>query len=295
MAATGMGEQKVRSFLHFCRTEKGLAFNSLEAYRRDLASLLAWLSVMRDKTTLESVTLETLRSYLDYLRAAGLSNRSIARQVTTLRGFFGFLLEDGILKTNPSELLSAPKIGSALPKYLEPARVDQLLESPDRASPTGLRDRAMLDLLYATGLRVSELIHVRMADLDDLAGTLRVIGKGNKQRLIPVGRQALQSIEAYRTVQRPQLLKSHVSPYLFLTARGAAMTRQGFWKLLRTHGKSAGIFRGLSPACNAAYLCDASAGRRSRPAQRANHAGPHGHRNHSDLHARDAITFAPNH
>jgi integrase/recombinase XerD len=167
--------------------------------------------------------------------------------VTTLRGFFGFLLEDGILKTNPSELLSAPKIGSALPKYLEPARVDQLLESPDRASPTGLRDRAMLDLLYATGLRVSELIHVRMADLDDLAGTLRVIGKGNKQRLIPVGRQALQSIEAYRTVQRPQLLKSHVSPYLFLTARGAAMTRQGFWKLLRTHGKSAGIFRGLSP------------------------------------------------
>jgi integrase/recombinase XerD len=247
MAGTGLGEQKMRSFLHFCRTEKGLAFNSLEAYRRDLASLLSWLNIKLDKTPLESVTLDTLRSYLDCLRAGGLSNRSIARQVTTLRGFFGFLLEDGVLKTNPSELLSAPKIGSALPKYLDTRRVDQLLESPDDSSATGLRDRAMLDLLYATGLRVSELINLRVADLDDLAGTLRVIGKGNKQRLIPVGRQALQSIEVYRAAQRPQLLKSRVSPYLFVTARGGAMTRQGFWKLLRGHGKSAGIFRGLSP------------------------------------------------
>jgi integrase/recombinase XerD len=247
MAATAMGEQNVRSFLHFCRTEKGLAVNSLEAYRRDLASLLSWLSNTPGNTGLNAVSLDTLRVYLDHLRVTGLSNRSIARQVTTLRGFFGFLLEDGVLTANPTELLSGPKTGSSLPKYLDAGGVDQLLESPDEASATGLRDRAMLDLLYATGLRVSELIKVRVADLDDLAGMLRVIGKGNKQRLVPVGKQALQSIESYRTSQRPQLLKSRVSPYLFVTARGTAMTRQGFWKLLRGHGKSVGIFRGLSP------------------------------------------------
>jgi integrase/recombinase XerD len=243
MTATGYGKQEVRSFLHFCRTEKGLAVNSLEAYQRDLTQLLNWLG----KRPLSSVTLDTLREFLDHLRASGLSNRSVAREVTTLRGFFAFLLEEGHVSGNPSELLTAPKIGSALPDFLESHKVDQLLESPDRASATGLRDRAMLDLLYATGLRVSELIKLRIADLDELAGTIRVIGKGNKQRLVPVGRGALQSIEGYRTVQRAQLLKGRISPYLFVTARGTAMTRQGFWKLLRGHGKSVGIFRGLSP------------------------------------------------
>jgi integrase/recombinase XerD len=171
----------------------------------------------------------------------------MARQVTTLKGFFGFLLENGTLNANPAELLVAPKIGSSIPKFLDAGSVDQLIGSPDVASPTGLRDRAMLDLLYATGLRVSELIKVRVADLDELAGTLRVIGKGDKQRLVPVGREALQSIESYRTGLRGQLLKNRVSPYLFVTARGGAMTRQGFWKLLRVHGKTAGIFRNLSP------------------------------------------------
>jgi integrase/recombinase XerD len=247
MAATAMGEQNVRSFLHFCRTEKGLAVNSLEAYRRDLGSLLSWLTNTPRNPALNEISLNTLRGYLDHLRVTGLSNRSIARQVTTLRGFFGFLLEEGVLTANPTELLSGPKTGSSLPKYLDAGAVDHLLDSPDQSSATGLRDRAMLDLLYATGLRVSELIKIRVADLDDLQGTLRVIGKGNKQRLVPVGKQALQSIESYRTAQRPQLLKNRVSPYLFVTARGTAMTRQGFWKLLRGHGKSAGIFRGLSP------------------------------------------------
>jgi integrase/recombinase XerD len=243
MTGTVTGEQNVRSFLHFCRTEKGLAVNSLEAYRRDLASFLSWLA----QTPLETVTLDTLRTYLDHLRASGLANRSIARQVTTLRSFFGFLLEDGVIKHNPSELLGAPKTGSSLPKYLDTNGIDQLLESPDENSATGLRDRAMLDLLYATGLRVSELIKIRMGDLDYLEGTLRVTGKGNKQRLVPVGKHALKSIESYLAVQRPQLLKNRISPYLFITARGTAMTRQGFWKLLRGHGKTAGIFRGLSP------------------------------------------------
>ncbi len=233
----------MRSYLHFCRTEKGLANNTLDAYRRDLSRLGGVLA----SVPLRSVTLDTLRSYLDHLRASGLSNASIARQVTTLRGFFGFLVEEGDIRSNPTELLVAPKIGSSLPKYLDYSSVDGLLGSPRDESATGLRDRAMLHLLYATGLRVSELIKVRISDLDELQGTVRVIGKGNKQRLVPVGKEALQSLERYSTQQRQHLLKGRISPYLFVSARGTPLTRQGFWKLLRAHGKSAGIFRGLSP------------------------------------------------
>ncbi len=243
MARMTSFEQPIRSYLHLCRAEKGLAQNTLDAYRRDLSQLHQFLTT----TPLERVTLETLRSYLDGLRARGLSNRSIARQVTTLRGFFGFLVDEGQSAANPAELLVAPKIGSSLPKYLDYSSVDRILHSPPAESPIGIRDRAMLDLLYATGMRVSELIQLRVSDLDELAGIARVIGKGNKQRLVPVGREALQSVERYRTEQRPLLLKGRVSPYLFVTARGTRMTRQAFWKLLRVHGKSAGVFKKLSP------------------------------------------------
>lgn len=243
MTGTSSFPVRMRSYLHFCRAEKGLSANSLEAYRRDLSRLCCFLKAI----ALQQVTLDTLRAYLDHLRALKLSNRSIARHVTTLRGFFGYLVEEGELPVNPAELLVSPKIGSSLPKYLNRPNIEKLLEAPPGDSATGLRDRAMLELLYATGLRVSELIGLRVSDLDELQGTVRVIGKGNKQRLVPVGRAALQSVERYRIDQRPALLKGRVSPYLFVTARGSAMTRQAFWKLLRGHGKSIGIFRKLSP------------------------------------------------
>ena len=243
MIVTESFELKVRAYVHFCQGEKGLSVNTLEAYRRDLAGLAQWLAE-RDAAT---VSLDDLRKYLDYLRGRKLSNRSIARQVTTLRGFFGFLQEEGKISANPAELLVAPKIGAPLPKYLDHERVGQLIEAPDSATATGLRDRAMLDLLYASGLRVSELIKLRVADLDEFQGIVRVMGKGGKQRLVPVGKVALASIEEYRTQQREQLLGGRVSPFLFITARGTPMTRQGFWKLLRAHGKRAGIFHSLSP------------------------------------------------
>jgi integrase/recombinase XerD len=233
----------LRRYLHFCRTEKGLAQNSLDAYRRDLESFRIFLQ----GAAFQTVTLATLRSYVDELRGRKLSNRSIARQITTLRGFFGFLAEEREIGDNPAELLTSPKFGDSLPKFLTGQQVDGVLEAPDTDAPTGLRDRAMLDLLYATGLRVSELIHLRVSDFDEAQGIVRVIGKGNKQRLVPVGRDALRSVETYRIEQRPRLMKGRISPYLFVTARGTRMTRQGFWKLLRLHGKSAGVFRNLSP------------------------------------------------
>jgi integrase/recombinase XerD len=243
MRGTRAFGQKERLYLQFCRTEKGLAQNSLESYKRDIQQLGIFLG----NTPLVDVTQDTLRSFLDHLRANGLSNRSIARHVTTVRGFFGFLVEEGEIAVNPTELLSAPKIGSSLPKYLSQSAVNDLLQSPEENSANGLRDRAMLDLLYATGVRVSELIKIRISDLDAAQGVVRVIGKGNKQRLIPVGGSALASIERYCREQRPTLLKGRVCPHLFVTARGKAMTRQCFWKLVRDHGKAAGIFHSLSP------------------------------------------------
>ena len=229
-------EQKVRSYIHFCRTEKGLAINSLESYRRDLSQLGSYLEAAGGG----DVTLVTLRGYVDHLRGHGLANRSIARQVTALRGFYAFLVEEGEISTNPAELLAAPKIGTSLPKYLDRTVVDGLLEAPPEDSVTGSRDRAMLDLLYATGVRVSELIGLRVGDLDEAGGTVRVTGKGNKQRLVPVGKEAIAAVQDYCQGQRVALLKGRVSPYLFVTARGTRMTRQGFWKLLRGAGKAVG-------------------------------------------------------
>ncbi len=232
-----------QSYLHFCRTEKGLSLNTLGSYRQDLQCFQNFI----DFSPLSAISLETLRSYLDHLRKNGLGHRSVARQVTTLRGFFGFCLEEGLISFNPAELLAAPKFGSSLPKCLDRSHVDQLLEAPDGNTRLGLRDAAMLDLLYATGMRVSELISIRVADLDSAAGLVRVIGKGNKQRIVPVGKAALQSVESYFQEQRPQLLHGRVSPFLFVTARGTRMTRQCFWNLLRGHGKKAGIHHSLSP------------------------------------------------
>ena len=241
-------ELGMKSYLHFCRTEKGLAANSLESYRRDLKQLDRFLSqTVRPALALASVTVDTLRAYLDSLRQGGLSHRSVARQVTALRGFFRFLIEERTISTDPTELLTAPAIGFSLPKYLDKGAVNSLLAAPALDSKTGLRDRAMLELLYAAGLRVSELILLRVADVDHQGGTVRVTGKGDKQRMTPIGQQALIAIDRYSTEQRPSLLKGRVSPYLFVTARGTRMTRQGFWKLLRGHGKAASIFSRVSP------------------------------------------------
>lgn len=243
MDGTAAFEQRMKSYLQFCRIEKGLAVNSLEAYRRDLERLGDYLA----KTKLGEATLPVLRGYIDHLKSQGITNRSIARHVTTIRGFFRFLVEEDQLPENPAELLQVPAIGGKLPKFLTARSANELISAPNEGKSTGIRDRAMLDLLYATGVRVSELITLRMADYDQMAGTVRVTGKGNKQRMVPVGRQAVASIGRYLETERPKLLKARQSPFLFITARGSTMTRQGFWKLLKVHGKEAGIFRNLSP------------------------------------------------
>lgn len=235
---------KMRSYFHFCRTEKGLAPNSLESYRRDLSHFGTYLAVK--SISLSNAQADTLRSYVDQLRTSGLSYRSIARHITALRGFFAFLVDEDELSSNPTELLITPKIGSSLPKFLDSASVETLTQAP-AGKVLEQRDRAMIELLYATGLRVSELVGLRLADLDLDAGVVRVIGKGNKQRLVPMGRSAIASVEQYISGQRLTLLNGRISADLFVTARGARMTRQGFWKLLRGHGRVAGLQRPVSP------------------------------------------------
>jgi integrase/recombinase XerD len=189
----------------------------------------------------------TLHAYVDSLREAGLSSRSIARHITTLRNFYAFLLQEQRISADPTQTLVLPRQWKNLPKYLTLEQVDALLEAPDAAKPNGLRDRAMLQLLYATGLRVSELCAVETAGINLELGVVRVIGKGRKERLVPLGRTAAAAIELYLQSGRKASASGRGNRYLFLTNRGSAMTRQAFWKLLKAHGKAAGIWHNLTP------------------------------------------------
>jgi integrase/recombinase XerD len=233
---------RMTAFLNFCRIEKGLSSNSLDAYSADLSKFSAFLG---DSADLPGT--EELRHYLDYLYSSGLSPRSIARHVTTLRNFYGFLLREGLITGDPTERLRTPRQWQKIPKFLNREEIESIIRAPDSARPTGLRDRAMMELLYATGLRVSELCRLGISDLNADAGVVRTTGKGNKQRLVPVGGAALRAVDEYLRRGRGALLKGRSSRYLFVTARGGCLTRQAFWKLLAGYGRKTGIFQGLTP------------------------------------------------
>ena len=229
------------AFLNFCRIEKGLSANSVAAYAADLSRFVTFAG---DGGALPGV--EEIRGYLDYLYQSGLSNRSVGRHLTTLRNFYGFLLREGRVTADPTEHLRTPRQWQTIPKYLNLKEIEQIIQAPD-SKPTGVRDRAMMELLYASGLRVSELCKLGIADLDLNYQVVRTTGKGNKQRLVPVGKAAILAVRAYLETGRPALLKGRASRYLFVTARGGCLTRQGFWKLLAGYGRKAGIFHGLTP------------------------------------------------
>ena len=232
----------VASFLDFCRIEKGLSRTTIASYAADLKR---FSDSLRPAAPIGSP--EAVRGYVDSLYQAGMASRSIARHITTLRNFYAHLLERGLVDTDPTAHVAAPRQWQNLPKYLNKKQIDDLLGASNSSKPQGLRDRAMLELLYACGLRVSELCGVRLSDLDQNMGVVRVVGKGNKHRIVPVGKPALQAVEQYLAAGRPRLLKGKASPFLFVTNRGGAMTRQAFWQLLRGYGKKAGIFHDLTP------------------------------------------------
>jgi integrase/recombinase XerD len=234
----------IRAFLAFCRMEKGLSQNSLDAYSRDLAAFRAFSD---DSTHGELPDTEVLQAYLNSLYKKDLSARSIARHLSAIRSFFHFLVADEKLTSDPTEHLASPKQWSTIPKFLNREQIEKLIAAPNCDKATGLRDRAMLELLYATGIRVTELIQLRLSNLDSRLGVIRVTGKGNKQRLVPVHETALNRVADYVARGRSELLKGKATPCLFVTARGASMTRQAFWAIIKLNGKRAGIFHNLSP------------------------------------------------
>jgi len=235
----------IRAFLAFCRMEKGLAGNSLDAYSGDLSALQAFCDRL---TQGELPDAEVLQLYLNHLYQKDLSAKSIARHLSAMRSFFRFLVAEEQLAADPTENLASPRQWSTIPTFLNREQIEKLLAAPDCTKPSGLRDRAMLELLYATGIRVTELIQLRVSNLDSGLGIVRVTGKGNKQRLVPIHSAALDAIQDYAGQGRPLLLKGKASPYLFVTARGGQpMTRQAFWASIKLNGKKAGIFHNLSP------------------------------------------------
>jgi integrase/recombinase XerD len=236
----------ITDFLNFCRIEKGLAVNSLDAYRRDLQRYAVYFQDQNGSQITVNHT-DTVLGYLNSLYRSGLGSRSIARHLASLRNFYSFLLREGKVAADPTEHIHTPKQWKTIPKFLNLSQINKLLQAPDESLPTGIRDRAMLELLYASGLRVSELCRVGISDLNLDLGVLRTTGKGNKQRMVPVGRSAVAAVRRYLETARGRILKGRGSRYLFVTARGGPMTRQSFWKLLAGHGRRVGIFRNLTP------------------------------------------------
>jgi integrase/recombinase XerD len=230
------------------RVEKGLSVNTISAYKRDLQKFDEF--ARKRKLTLEGVGRDDLVDFLAGLYRLKLESRTVARQLVTLRNFFRFAQIQELIPADPSINLESPKIRRHLPGYLRLEEVEKLLEQPDSKTPMGLRDRAMLEVLYSTGLRVSELTGLGVNDLDTKVGCVRCIGKGDKERIVPVGKKALGMVDKYLREGRPQLLrnaKASSGPALFINRRGVALSRVGVWKILSAYGRRAGLRVALTP------------------------------------------------
>ncbi|HSD96301.1 MAG TPA: site-specific tyrosine recombinase XerD [Sulfuricaulis sp.] len=225
--------------------QEGLSANTLDAYRRDLEGLSRWLAPRG--TALMTASRGDLLDYLSGCVSKGARPRTTARLLSSLRRFYGYLVREERIKTDPTALIDSPKIGRPLPKSLTEEQVEKLLQSPDVATHYGLRDRAMLETLYATGLRVSELVGLTLSQVSLTQGVVRVIGKGDKERLVPLGEEAIAWISRYLAEGRPKLVRSRSTDALFATARGGPMTRQAFWHNLKVHARTAAIQTALSP------------------------------------------------
>jgi integrase/recombinase XerD len=234
-----------RDWLDHLRVERGLADNTLIAYERDVGRLLAFAG--ERKADLLQLRQRDVADFIESLHGAGLSARSVARTVHAIRGVFRFAVREGRLEVDPMENLRAPRAFQALPHYLTLEQVESLLDAPDVATPLGLRDRALLEVLYATGLRISELIGLRTSDVDFQVGLLTCLGKGRKERLVPLGQTARDWARRYMAEARPRLAKKRDAPNLFLSNRGGKLSRMGVWGIVRRHAVTAGVQDTLTP------------------------------------------------
>jgi len=236
----------IDQFISHLRVERGLAELSIEAYAADLSRFAEFMETNGFGDPTEDDTYAILK-HMIVLRDDGLGPRSRARHLVSIRSFYRFLAEEKVLPSDPSGLIDFPKTGLKLPDTLTVSEVTSLLEAPDTATPRGMRDAAMIELLYAAGLRVSELIHLEVNDINLEAGFVRVLGKGSKERVVPMGQYAMDKLDIYLTSARPLLLKLYASRTLFVARAGKPMTRQGFWKLLNKYTLLAGLKGNISP------------------------------------------------
>lgn len=237
-------EEILQAFLEFLSVEKGLSANTILCYSRDLNKLFRFLK--KEKIPWNRVQEENLVRFIHQQSRVGLSSRSLARLISSLKSFYKFLVLDGLLKKNPAVNLASPKIWLKLPKFLTVEEVESLLKQPSEKDIRGIRDKAMLELLYATGLRASELVSLKLKDMNMEEGFLLCRGKGGKERIVPIGKSARQAVGKYLDEARSKIMKEP-SDVLFLTSRGGAFTRQGFWKMLKAYAQSAGLGLKISP------------------------------------------------
>ncbi len=233
-------------FLSYIRIEKGLSGNTVESYRNDLTRYLSYLEDNNIHKT-NHITLNILREFLAQLLRNQISVSSVKRCISSIRHFHKFLLMEGLTDTNPTTYIETPRGWRRLPKTLSLSEVDSLLIQPDKNINEGIRDSAMIELLYATGLRVSELISMKHSNINLEVGFIITVGKGGKERIVPAGDYALDKIKLYIKEARPHILKERPSPYLFVTNRGKGMTRQSFWKIIKKYARRAGIEKDISP------------------------------------------------
>lgn len=238
-----MNSQIIELFLDALWMEQGLSQNTLSAYGSDLQ---IFAKNLRGKSLLE-VTQHDITAFLGLRMTEGLTNRSSARIISSLRRFYGYLLREGQIVADPTLLLESPHVGHLLPSVLSEQDVELLLDAPEVSQTLGFRDRTMLEILYATGLRVSELVSLKMAQMSLRQGVVRISGKGDKERLVPIGEEAISWMEQYLTGARLALLGARQSDDVFITSRGSAMTRQSFWHIIKRYAKKAGITKELSP------------------------------------------------
>lgn len=239
-------EDHLQSFIHYLTVEKGLSKNTLESYKRDLKQFTAYL-ISSGNNKIEEISRQNIVAYLMVLREQGKASSTISRNMASIRAFFQSLLKDQKITSDPSIHLETPKIERRLPKVLSIAEVETLLQTPQSSTSFGQRDRAMLELLYATGIRVSELISLSLEDVHLQMGFVKCLGKGSKERVIPLGRAAIETLEQYIQVGRHKLDKTKRSKALFLNHHGNSISRQGFWKIIKKHAKDAGIKKEIMP------------------------------------------------
>jgi integrase/recombinase XerD len=238
---------QLQDFLHYLVVERGLAQNTISSYARDLKKYKQFLQEVEKLQSFEEVTRIYIISFLKHLKELGHSSRTIARHIASIRSFHQFLLRDKAVSHDPSVHVETPQPERTLPKVLSMSEVEQLLEAPQQQTAYGLRDKAMIEVLYATGIRVSELINLNLGDIHLTMGFLRCIGKGNKERIIPIGRTATSSLELFIDKGRGELIGKKKTDALFLNHHGNRLSRQGFWKILKRLTQEAGIKKELTP------------------------------------------------